>query len=242
MRLPSAFVIISSFVHVGTMPLQPLGLISVLIFFFYRIVCLSTPCSAFFIASNSGFRPCPSHLSGSTLSPISSRKKKSSTQLYLQRNTTQGETAGFLQERIEDSGLLVGDIFAIAISSQLIGLLDVLNDPEFVRSGGWLQPIPTVPSTLNVLVERISTLSLTWLLVALARKDSYSSVSISTDNAAIKKALRIVLDFTLLRFIFAFALAYVTHTDLDFGSIIRECYFTALFVPGFRFLYGRYFR
>jgi hypothetical protein len=170
-------------------------------------------------------------------------QSKTSTQLNLQKNVTQGETTEFWKDRIEDSGILVGDLFAIAIASQLIGLLDIVNDPEFVRSGGWFQPIPAVPSTLDVLAQRISTLSLTWILVALARKDSFSFDSIITsDEVAIKKALRIVLDFSFLRFFVALAMAYATHADLDFGGVLRECYFVALTVPGFRFLYGQYFR
>jgi hypothetical protein len=211
-------------------------LISALVF---CVVSLSTPCSGFVI-SYSCFRQNTFRRPENRL--CRQFKSKTSTQLYLQNNATQGETTEFWKDRIEDSGLLVGDLFAIAIASQLIGLLDIVNDPEFVRSGGWFQPIPSIPSTLDVLVQRISTLSLTWILVALARKDSFSFDSITSDEVAIKKSLRIVLDFSFLRLFVAVGIAYGTHADLDVGGVLRECYFVALTVPGFRFLYGQYFR
>lgn len=187
----------------------------------------------------------------------SSRSKSSSrdttTRLFLQQNnTTQEEEPGFFNDwssssRIEDKGLLVVDLVAIVIASQLMGLLDVLNAPDFVTNGGWLQPIRLVPSTLNVLVERISTLSLVWIFAALlGRKDSSSSDGVSDDVATIQKALWIVLNFGALRLLLAFAVAAATQggdLDLDyFGEVLRECYFVGLAVPGFRFLYGQYFR
>ncbi|KAL3939964.1 MAG: hypothetical protein SGARI_001171, partial [Bacillariaceae sp.] len=50
--------------------------------------------------------------------------------------------------------LILPDAFAILLACQLTGLLDVVNDPQFTQAGGWLQPIPAVPPTLGILVQR----------------------------------------------------------------------------------------
>ena len=63
-----------------------------------------------------------------------------------------------------DPGLWISDFFALIIASQLIGLLDVVNNPEFIENGGWFQPIPAVPSTLDDLIQRISSFGILWAL------------------------------------------------------------------------------
>ena len=63
-----------------------------------------------------------------------------------------------------DSGLWISDFLAVILASQLIGLLDVVNNPEFTQNGGWLQPIPAVPSTLDDLVQRISSFAIMWAI------------------------------------------------------------------------------
>jgi len=63
-----------------------------------------------------------------------------------------------------DPGLWISDFFALIIASQLIGLLDVVNNPEFIENGGWFQPIPAVPSTLDDLIQRISSFGILWAI------------------------------------------------------------------------------
>jgi hypothetical protein len=144
--------------------------------------------------------------------------------------------------KVEDLGLLVGDIVAIVLASQLMGLLDVFNDPEFVRNGGWFQPIPAVPSTLGVLIERISTLSLVWILSALSEENSFSYTAVESEKTSILMALSIVVNFIALRLLLGWTLAFATNADFNFGILLRDCYFVALLLPGFRFLYSQYVR
>ena len=131
--------------------------------------------------------------------------------------------------RIEDSGILIGDLFSIAIASQLMGLLDVVNDPQFVQSGGWLQPIPAVPSTLGTLIERISTLSLVWILAAISEENTFTTDAVKDEKVSILVALSIVLNFVLLRIILGWIYAFVMHADVSWGLLIRDCYFVAWF-------------
>jgi hypothetical protein len=151
---------------------------------------------------------------------------------------------------IEEPGLLIADLFAIAIACQLMGLLDVVNDPTFYLKGGWAQPLPVVPSTLGVLVGRFSLLSVIWIIVGLFRKDAFVAQSVETNEMAIQKALRIWVDFSLLRVAFAVAIAgytsmHSTHgaggDDIEIVVALRQCYFVGLAIPAMRFLYGQYY-
>jgi len=66
---------------------------------------------------------------------------------------------------IMDQGLWVSDFLAMVLASQLIGLLNIVNNPEWIRKGGWFQPIG-MPSTLDDLVLRISYFSIVWAVAA----------------------------------------------------------------------------
>ena len=164
----------------------------------------------------------------------------------------------FLSSRIQDETLVVVDILAIAIAAQLIGLLDVVNNPEFIQNGGWFQPIPAIPPTLNVLIQRFSILTISWMTVALLfRKDSFvgSGSGAGDDESSIttiQTGLRILLDFTILRLVVGILFFFVGATggidddplNLSFVllQLLRDCYFVGLSVTGFRFLYGRLIR
>ncbi|KAL3945562.1 MAG: hypothetical protein SGBAC_000386 [Bacillariaceae sp.] len=129
-----------------------------------------------------------------------------------------------------------------------MGLLDVLNDPEFVRQGGWLQPIAAVPSTLGTLVEHISTLCVVWLIAAFSEEESYTFTAIENEKSSILIALTIALNFVFLRCILAGVLAgfggggfddsIVRNTQL--GLVLRDCYFVLLGLPTSRFIYTKY--
>ena len=63
---------------------------------------------------------------------------------------------------LKDPGLWISDFMALILASQLIGLLGVITSPEFIQNGGWFQPISAIPSTLDDLVQRISTFGIVW--------------------------------------------------------------------------------
>jgi hypothetical protein len=217
----------------------------------YALACLAclmcvrpAPCTGFLASSSSssGFKL--GHGDASHCFSTSSTNRE--TRIFMGQNNTEEDTSSPLwssfTSRVEDPSLLAVDVFAIAIASQLMGLLDILNDPEFVKNGGWFQPIPAVPSTLNVLVERFSILTLSWLSVSLARNGSFGKDAVATDEAAIKTSLRILLDFSALRFVIGILFSQAVGSDPDVLSLLRDSYFVGLAVTGFRFLYGQYFR
>jgi hypothetical protein len=141
------------------------------------------------------------------------------------------------QLTISDSRLLLVDIVSIALAAQLLGLLDVLNDPTFLERGGWFQPISPVKSTLPELIQRDSILSLCWILSALGWK-GYEVTDVEEDGG---KTLLIASGFIVFRFAFETAISFAAgHRDFDVWEMIRQCYFAILLVGSFRFLYSRY--
>lgn len=138
-----------------------------------------------------------------------------------------------------NGGLLACDMFAILIASQLMGLLDVLNDPEFARNGGWFQPIPAVPSTLGILAERVALNGALWF------PSSFVRVSLSTKKDTEQAgsdwfldALPTLILFSTFRVAIGIA---VLHDEAALLHSLRDCYFVGLATVSFRFLFQRYF-
>jgi hypothetical protein len=193
------------------------------------------------INSSTRFYQCSSRFQYATTTRLVLRERDDDDSIENLKDEDKSFWRNWLETRqIEDPRLLVGDVFSIVIASQLMGLLDALNNPEFARNGGWFQPIPELPSTLGILVERISTLSLVWILAALSEEDSFSSVSVENEKVSILMALTIVVDFVALRLLLGCTLGFTSHTDISFGPLLRDCYLVALMLPGFRFLYSQY--
>jgi hypothetical protein len=175
------------------------------------------------------------------------RPKESRLFLHVNNNTCgteESKSKSFFQDytNIKEPGLLIADLFAIAIASQLMGLLDAVNDPIFYPKGGWTQPLPAIPSTLDVLVGRFSLLSVIRIIVGIFRKDAFLAESVETDKMAIQKALRTWVDFSLLRGAFAVAICSANPGDIEIEIVaaLRQCYFVGLAMPAMRFLYGQY--
>jgi hypothetical protein len=144
---------------------------------------------------------------------------------------------------IEDQGILACDLFAILIASQLMGLLDVVNDPEFSRNGGWLQPIPALPSTLNALIEKIAALSLLWFPLSTIRMPSFSTESADESGMnGLGEVLNTIALFCVFRLGAAVVISNISSVDFDVFSVLRDCYFIGLATVSFRFLYSQYFR
>jgi hypothetical protein len=154
-------------------------------------------------------------------------------------NTTDVSKFDWLLE-ISDPRLLVGDMISIALAAQLLGLVDVLNDPTFLQRGGWFQPISPVESTLPVLVQRDSMLSICWILSALGWK-GYEYTS-NVGGGVGKTTLRIAAGFVGLCFLFDLVMSYVGQVSFDAWETIRQCYFALLLVGSFRFIYSQYNR
>ena len=160
-----------------------------------------------------------------------------------------------------DPGLWASDFLALILASQLIGLLNILNSPEFVANGGWFQPIPAIPPTLGELVQRISTFGVAWA-IASASVVFFAKTTTSADipqktledsetTMILKRNVLTLAVFGLLLFLgngiaFGFQGADgLTNADgnqvIPWLNALRNCYYVGLSTSGLRLLYGRYF-
>mmetsp|Transcript_15394 Transcript_15394/g.21448 ORF Transcript_15394/g.21448 Transcript_15394/m.21448 type:complete len:213 (+) Transcript_15394:172-810(+) len=185
--------------------------------------------------------------SGSLLGVSKYKQTTEKTILYVLNGTDSSsnieDNNSFLESyvTVAEPRLLMGDIISILMASQMMGLLDVLNDPVFWQSGGFNQPIPAIPSTLPTLIQRDSLLSLSWLPAALSRK-GFQYETIATNTTTLRTTAIIWITFVFLRVGAELGLASATHSSMDTLEVARQCWFVALFVGTFRYIYGQYNR
>ena len=128
-----------------------------------------------------------------------------------------------------DPGLWISDFLALILASQLIGLLNVVNNPEFIRNGGWFQPIPAVPSTLDELVLRISSFSIMWAIasatvISFASTTSTigeSNTSIAKETGSDRSDTNVILKRNIQNLVIFFALQIIANWigfELGFGN------------------------
>lgn len=126
-----------------------------------------------------------------------------------------------------DANLLKGDIVAIVIASQLVGLVDSLNDDLFWQHGGFSQPLPIVPHTLGTFVIRTSSGCICWIVSSFVR----------FSQATIPSSAKTILIFVLLQLGLNFAISH----GLSFQplSVLRDCYFVTTVVVAWRYVYKK---
>lgn len=146
---------------------------------------------------------------------------------------------GSLFSQVDDWGMVICDMFAILVACQLIGLLEILNDPEFGRNKGWLQPIPAVPSTLGFLVQRIVLFSSLWFPLSLVRTFKNQKSNASGDGW-IGPVLQTITYFSVIRVAIAVVSSLTLSGEIHWFEALRDAYVMGLGVVSFRFLYDRY--
>jgi hypothetical protein len=137
---------------------------------------------------------------------------------------------------IPNRNQLISDLLATVIACQLLGLQDVLNSPTFWQDGGWLQP-PTLPSTLPILVSRISIDALCWISSSSALNGYQTLQSSST---VVVESCKVAVGFAFLRLLIAFVLGNATLDAVNVVDVLRECYFVSLTIVGARYLALKY--
>jgi len=179
------------------------------------------------------------HSSSASLQSRSLINRGSSRLYALKKNQTiargESDTSTVL---VPDVGLLVADLFGLAIIFQLLGLLDAINMPDFLPRGGWLQPLPSISeSTLGVLIQRYALNSIVWIVAAVASK-GYQGDAVSSVDKAIGTALKVLLIYSLGRVGLEVAMAAYqgSFTDTEVMEALRECYFVALVMTTTRYL------
>jgi len=164
-----------------------------------------------------------------------------------QRLDTESSKVVFLPD--VDPAILFADLFGLAIACQLLGLVDVVNDPSFWKNGGWLQPIPATPSTLPILVQRFSLNSILYIATVLLL-GGVGKEAVSSPRSVLRSALRTNFAFVLVRLLVGTMLAGAISSQSGFNAnldvvvdLLRECYFVALATTAGRYVvYGLFYR
>ena len=146
-----------------------------------------------------------------------------------------------------DFRILFADLIAIAVACELMGLLDVLGDPAFWKNGGWLQSIPAAPSTLPVLVQRLSINSVLFVTASLGLNGyNNNNHQTSTKSSVLTTALQTSGVFAVVRIAVGVALsatmlsenstASFSWDDVLVVEVLRECYVVALATTAGRYV------
>ena len=160
-----------------------------------------------------------------------------STGLFSQRNNITNS------ESLEDlvtihTPLLIADIFSIVLATQLLGLADTLNDPNFWDDGGWFQPV-TMRSTyiFPTLIQRFSILAISWFTAAFAKKGWTSDAT----TEPFKAALALVFPFVIVLGVLETLASFILQGEFppDLLEIIRMGYFTLILVLAGRFAFSK---
>lgn len=165
--------------------------------------------------------------------------------LHMQGNATQdSHSRSPLQlsftVQLGDKRQIACDLLAVIIACQLMGLLDAVNDSEFSRNGGWLQPIPAIPSTLGSFIQRVGLLSCIWLPLSTIHVGSPND-SAKHHHDWISGIWYRLLFFSLIRWGVALAMVNYFGQDIDVLETFRDCYLVGLTTTTFRLLYRQYF-
>ena len=157
------------------------------------------------------------HQRSFTHSRIPSTRLAPESQLFLARNVSSSDW-------IEDAtSTIVPDILGIVVAFEFLGIVDDMNAPDFIQKGGWIAPIRVEDlSAVPILIERISTNSVFWLLALL-----------STNKA--------LFTFGIYCIIHCLADLLTNGNSLeDLEKVLLECYFSGIFIWASRyFLVGR---
>jgi len=137
-----------------------------------------------------------------------------------------------------DKRLVALDLLALMIVAQLLGFTDAINAPSFISSGGFLAPIPLVPSTLGTFIRRYSIMSISWIIASIKSKAYNPAVALFDSTNALKSAVYIWVDYCSVRVIISLAAAISTHSAVDGLDLLRVLWFTLPAVTAFRVLYS----
>lgn len=136
-------------------------------------------------------------------------------------------------EEDNDITILTADVFGVAVACQLLGLTDVLNDSSFWLNGGWFQPISAIPTSLSVLVHRIS-LNLLLISATSIVLKGYKPRSVDSLTKMQETGLRIVALYGLLRILIVLGMV-LAEPDISMadpmllvGQSLQEIYCVSL--------------
>ncbi|CAB9509725.1 expressed unknown protein [Seminavis robusta] len=145
-----------------------------------------------------------------------------------------------------ESPIVIADLLAIAIATQLLGLTDVLNDPTFWNNGGWIQPVTStgVSNTLPVLVQRFSVTGIAWLGSAFSSTDGLNYKAVASPEESLQTVAKLLVPFSLALVLLEGVLAVTLYSGgsvgLDEATQILANAFQLWYFSAIALVAGRY--
>eukprot|EP00592_Proboscia_alata_P019811 CAMPEP_0194410136 /NCGR_PEP_ID=MMETSP0176-20130528/8154_1 /TAXON_ID=216777 /ORGANISM="Proboscia alata, Strain PI-D3" /LENGTH=232 /DNA_ID=CAMNT_0039211259 /DNA_START=176 /DNA_END=874 /DNA_ORIENTATION=- len=143
--------------------------------------------------------------------------------------------------KLEDTTLLLGDVVVLLLICQVFGLMDAMHKPDFWTNGGFMAPVTHVPATLSRLLQRVSQLSVAWVLSSL-KNDGYSKSALVDDESVFKSTITTWVDFCALLILSSLFVAGVLEGGASINGVdlLRSTIYTLPILLGYRLLYSKY--
>eukprot|EP00593_Proboscia_inermis_P007095 CAMPEP_0171312422 /NCGR_PEP_ID=MMETSP0816-20121228/22666_1 /TAXON_ID=420281 /ORGANISM="Proboscia inermis, Strain CCAP1064/1" /LENGTH=232 /DNA_ID=CAMNT_0011797777 /DNA_START=33 /DNA_END=731 /DNA_ORIENTATION=+ len=143
--------------------------------------------------------------------------------------------------KLEDTTLLLGDVVVILLICQVFGLMDAMHKPDFWTNGGFMAPVTHVPATLSRLLQRVSQLSIAWVVSSL-KNDGYSKSALVDDESVFKSTITTWVDFCAILILSSLFVAGVLEGGASINGVdlLRSTIYTLPILLGYRLLYSKY--
>lgn len=169
--------------------------------------------------------------------------RKSSTQIQVKsprKSSSKNNDSPNFQVPSPDALLI--DALAILLAVELIGLIADVTDADFLRKGGWFQPLPTIEeqgSAINkVLVGWFLNVTLWTTTLTLTPVIVGKNALKSSANPWTSRFVPSLLVFALLRISYAIALASLTGYDIAWEAVLQDVYIVGLLLGTARYVLG----
>jgi len=114
--------------------------------------------------------------------------------------------------RVDDDLLLVGDVLSITTSALLLGMVNAVNSPDFVVNGGWLAPIPAVPSTVGDTIVRASHMGLSWMIAGVYEV-TFTLSAVTDRDSVLKSVISTWVSFCSMEIILSILIAIISSSE-----------------------------
>ena len=145
--------------------------------------------------------------------------------------------------RVDDDLLLIGDVLSITVSALLLGMVNAVNSPDFVVNGGWLAPIPAVPSTVGDTIVRASHMGLSWMIAGVYEV-SFTLSAVTDRDSVLKSVISTWVSFCSMEIILSILIAifssseYTGFIPVDGVDLLKELFIAFPVMLSWRLYYS----
>ena len=203
------------------------------------------PCCGFVLPGSRGNSPCGLKPSTGSFSQQSNALFGRKGPVYFKSpNQEKSDERNLPKFQVPSPYTLVIDALAILLAVEVVGLVNEINDPNFISKGGWFQPLPSLEEqslelsqVLQAWILNLSfwatTLTVVPVVVGLERWSRHDA------NPWTTRFVPACLGFSTLRVLYTVFLAsFGSESSIDWEPALLDVYTVALFLGTARYLLG----